>query len=226
VLTASDDIVDSHYAVEHNEDSFKHLAADVQAKFGANIDALKEQWSTLNGQQIKGEMEHVLIQTYEIKEAQVTPEIMRRMERMILLHVIDTKWKEHLYSMDQVKDGISLRALGQRDPLVEYKKEGFAMFKAMYAAINHDVAAMIFRIEAMPQELRPRSVFSAIPQQAVHQEFQGGIPKPVAPQQAALEETHVSHQPMAASARTAEKVGRNEPCPCGSGKKYKKCCGA
>ena len=137
-------------------------------------------------------MKKILIKTYEFKENQVTPEIMRRMERMILLHVIDTKWKEHLrYSMDQVKDGISLRAYGQRDPLVEYKKEGFAMFKAMYASINHEVAAMIFRLEAMPpQELRPRSVFSAIPQKAVHQEFQAGIPTPVSPQQAVLEGNH------------------------------------
>ena len=153
----------------------------------------------------------------------MTPEIMRRMERMILLHVIDTKWKEHLYSMDQVKDGISLRALGQRDPLVEYKKEGFAMFKAMYASINHDTAGMIFSLQ---QELRPRSVFSAIPQQAVHQEFQAGIPKPVSPQQAVLEETMDSQQPAASAPRTENKVGRNDPCPCGSGKKYKKCHGA
>jgi len=225
VLLASDDTVDSHYAVEHNEEVFKHLALDVASKFGTNIEAMKEQWSTLNAQQIKEELEKVLLQAYEVKESQVTPEVMRRMERMILLHVIDTKWKEHLYSMDQVKDGISLRALGQRDPLVEYKKEGFSMFKAMYATINHDVASMIFSLQAMPQDVRPRSVFSAIPQQAVHQDFQGGIPKPVAPQQAVLEETQVSQQPMAA-ARTADKVGRNEACPCGSGKKYKKCCGA
>ena len=95
------------------------------------------------------------------------------MERMILLHVIDTKWKEHLHTMDQVKDGISLRALGQRDPLVEYKKEGFYLFKTMYGSINHEVASLIFRLQAMPQEIRPRSVFSTIPQQAVHQEFQG-----------------------------------------------------
>jgi preprotein translocase subunit SecA len=109
---------------------------------------------------------------------------------------------------------------------VEYKKEGFSMFKAMYSSINHDVAAMIFRLEAMPQEVRPRSVFSAIPQQAVHQEFQAGIPRPVAPQQAVLEDTKVSPQPVAASVRSGDKVGRNDPCPCGSGKKYKKCCGA
>ncbi len=228
VLMASDDMVDSHYSLEHNEETFNHLAADVQSKFMVNIDALKEQCSTLNAQQVKEELERVLVQAYETKEAQVTPEIMRRMERMILLHVIDTKWKEHLYSMDQVKDGISLRALGQRDPLVEYKKEGFGMFKAMYASINHDVAAMIFRLEAMPQDVRPRSVFSTIPQQAVHQEFQSGIPKPVSPQRAVLEETKAPQQPVAAFApvRTGEKIGRNDPCPCGSGKKYKKCCGA
>ena len=157
----------------------------------------------------------------------MTPEIMRRMERMILLHVIDTKWKEHLYSMDQVKDGISLRALGQRDPLVEYKKEGFAMFKAMYASINHEVAAMIFRLEAMPQDLRPRSVFSAIPQKAVHQEFQAGIPKAgITPASRLRGNKWSLNSPRPQHRRTEDKVGRNDPCPCGSGKKYKKCCGA
>jgi len=231
VLMASDDIVDNQYSLsvsnEEGAEQFNRLATDVQSKFTVNIDGLKEQWLSLKGKEIKEELEKVLIQTYEAKEIQVTPEVMRRMERMILLHVIDTKWKEHLYSMDQVKDGISLRALGQRDPLVEYKKEGFSMFKSMYASINHEVAAMIFRLQAMPQEARPRSVFSAIPQQAVHQEFQAGIPTPALPQQVVLEETQVSQQPAPASApRMADKVGRNDSCPCGSGKKYKKCCGA
>ena len=101
------------------------------------------------------------------------------------------------------------------------------MFKAMYATINHDVASMIYKIETMPQDMRPRSVFSAIPQQAVHQEFQAGIPTAgTTPQQAAFEETQVSQQPMVTAPRTEEKVGRNDACPCGSGKKYKKCCGA
>jgi len=228
VLMASDDVVDHHFAVEQNEETFKLLTAEIQSKFTVNIEALKEQWKELNAKQIKDELEKVLTQTYEAKEAQVTPEIMRKMERMILLHVIDTKWKEHLHTMDQVKDGISLRALGQRDPLVEYKKEGFAMFKAMYASINHEVAGMIFRLEAMPpQEIRPRSVFSEIPQQAVHQEFQGGMPTAqTSPQQAMMQETQVSQQPKASTPSTADKVGRNDACPCGSGKKYKKCCGA
>jgi len=129
--------------------------------------------------------------------------------------------------MDQVKDGISLRQYGQRDPLVEYKKEGFAMFKTMYSSINHEVSAMIFRLEAIPQEQRPRSVFSAIPQKAVHQEFQAGIPTPINPGQVVMEETEIHQQPApVTTVRSADKVGRNDPCPCGSGKKYKKCCGA
>ncbi|MDE2009933.1 MAG: preprotein translocase subunit SecA [Candidatus Omnitrophica bacterium] len=233
ILMAGDEVVDSLYALEQNEETINRLAADVLSKFLVNIDGLKAEWSTLNTAMIKEELGNCLIRAYENKEAKVTPEIMRRMERMILLHVIDTKWKDHLYSMDQVKDGISLRALGQRDPLVEYKKEGFAMFKTMYASINHEVAAMIFRLQAMPEDERPRSVFSEIPQQAVHQEFQPGIPTPVAPAQAVLEETQVprqittARQPAATPAvRSADKVGRNDPCPCGSGKKYKKCCGA
>jgi len=226
VLLAADDIVDAHYAVEQNEETFSRFAVDVQSRFSVNIENLKEEWSSFNSQQIKEELGQVLQKTYETKEAQVTPEIMRRMERMILLNVIDVKWKEHLYNMDQVKDGISLRALGQRDPLVEYKKEGFAMFKVMYSTINHDVAAMIFRLEAMPQDLRPRSVFSAIPQKEIHQEFQAGIPKAASPQQAVLEETRVPQGPTVSAVRTEDKVGRNDPCPCGSGKKYKKCCGA
>ena len=203
------------------------MAADVQSKFMVNIDALKEQWSTLNAQQIKEELEHVLIQAYEIKETQVTPEIMRRMERMILLHVIDTKWKEHLYSMDQVKDGISLRALGQRDPLVEYKKEGFSMFKTMYASINHEVAAMIFRLQAMPQELRPRSVFSAIPQKAVHQEFQGGIPKACRPSASGVGGNQMStiNSRAAAPVRTGIKSAATIPVPAGPVKNTKNAAG-
>jgi len=230
VLSTSDEIVDTHYALDPSEEAFNFLAFDVQSKFMVNIDSQKENWSALNNQQIKEELEAVLKQAYDTKEAQVTPDLMRRMERMVLLHVIDTKWKEHLYNMDRVKDGISLRALGQRDPLVEYKKEGYAIFKNMYASINHEVARMIFGLQAMPApEMRPRSVFSAIPQQEVHQEFQGGIPKPVPPQQAVLQETEVpqqmAKQPVAPVAPGAPKVGRNDLCPCGSGKKYKKCCG-
>jgi len=226
VLMASDDLVDSHYALEQNEEAFNRLAVEVQSRFMINIDAFKQEWSAFNGQQIKEELEKVLMQVYEKKESLVTSETMRGMERMVLLHVIDLKWKEHLHSMDQVKDGISLRAYGQRDPLVEYKKEGYAMFKAMYASINHQVTEMIFRLQAMPSNIHLRSVFSNIPQQEVHQEFQG-MPKAVSPPtQAALEATQLSlQQPKAALARTGDKVGRNDPCPCGSGKKYKKCCG-
>jgi preprotein translocase subunit SecA len=225
VLTAGDDVVDSHYALSQHEEALNLVSADILSKFMVDITPVKEQLITLNAQQVKDEIAQILTKAYENKEAQVTHEVMRGMERMILLHVIDTKWKEHLHTMDQVKDGISLRALGQRDPLVEYKKEGFSLFKTMYGSINHEVASMIFRLQAMPQEMRPRSVFSSIPQEAVHQEFQG-MPKAIAPQEAALQESMVPQQPVTMAPRSTDKVGRNDPCPCGSGKKYKKCCGA
>jgi preprotein translocase subunit SecA len=236
VLTAGDDVIDSHYELAQHEEALNLVAVDILSKFMVDINPVKEHWTTLNSQQVKDELAKILTQAYETKETQVTAEVMRAMERMILLHVIDTKWKEHLHTMDQVKDGISLRALGQRDPLVEYKKEGFYLFKTMYGSINHEVASLIFRLQAMPQEIRPRSVFSTIPQQAVHQEFQGprppravggseGAPQAVSPQEAALQETMLPQRHAAAAVRSTEKVGRNDPCPCGSGKKYKKCCG-
>jgi len=235
VLTAGDDVVDSHYELAQHEEALNLVSVEILSKFMVDINPVKEHWTTLNSQQVKDELARILTQAYETKETQVTPEVMRGMERMILLHVIDTKWKEHLHTMDQVKDGISLRALGQRDPLVEYKKEGFYLFKTMYGSINHEVASLIFRLQPMPQEMRPRSVFSTIPQQAVHQEFQGprplraqgpqGISQALAPQEAALQETMLPQRPAAAAMRHGEKVGRNDPCPCGSGKKYKKCCG-
>ncbi|MBI3315024.1 MAG: SEC-C domain-containing protein, partial [Candidatus Omnitrophica bacterium] len=142
-----------------------------------------------------------------------------------------TQWKDHLHAMDHIKDGISLRALGQRDPLVEYKKEGFAMFKTLYGAINHEVASLMFKLEPpQGQEDRPRTVLSRLPQHTVHQDFSGlaaaapqtGLPDGA---KAPARSSQVSAGPVLVPVRTEHKVGRNDPCPCGSGKKYKKCCG-
>jgi preprotein translocase subunit SecA len=169
---------------------------------------------------------------YELKETQIGSEMIRRMERMVLLHTIDLKWKDHLYVMDQVKDGISLRALGQRDPLVEYKKEGFSLFKLMYASINHETASLMFKLQPMVDEDRPRSVFSSIPQKEIHQEISGlpmSVPGqgPVSPQQAVFRPNVEEQKPnVSSTVRTGPKIGRNDLCSCGSGKKFKKCCGA
>ncbi len=136
--------------------------------------------------------------------------------------------------MDQLKEGISLRSFAQRDPLIEYKREGFEMFQAMYDSIHQEVAEMVFKIQhAGPARLR--GVFSSLPQKLIHQEFSGlSDSGPLLPSEPARQPQRRPPPPSGGQAdssaaaplrNTAPKAGRNDPCPCGSGKKYKKCCG-
>jgi preprotein translocase subunit SecA len=151
---------------------------------------------------------------------------MRQLERLALLQVIDTCWREHLYEMDQLKEGIGLRAYGQKDPLIEYKTEGFRAFTDMLARINEGVLELIFKAqirEEVPFAPRRR----AVPMRAVHDTADGlgyrsvpaAAPAPGTPPGA----------PAPAGKKipvvVGQKIGRNDPCPCGSGKKYKKCHG-
>ncbi len=137
---------------------------------------------------------------YEEREEMFGSENMRELERVILLQVVDRKWMDHIDDMDQLRNGINLRAYAQRDPVIEYKFEGFNMFEDMIAAIREDTVKYIYhaRIEAPPEREQVAEPTSA--------SLAGETEK----------------KPV----KKAEKVGRNDPCPCGSGKKYKKCCGA
>ena len=135
---------------------------------------------------------------YDAKEQELGDELMRRLERLVMLHVIDRLWVDHLTAIDDLREGIGLRAYGQRDPLVEYKAEAFRMFQDLLAAIKHDIVHMIY-----------------------HATFQREAPRP-APQPVAASR---GGSPRPEPTRVARKVGRNDPCPCGSGKKYKKCHG-
>jgi preprotein translocase subunit SecA len=169
---------------------------------------------------------------YNEKEQQMGASQLRHLERMFLLHTIDSKWKEHLYAMDRLKEGMGLRALGQRDPLVEFKREGYHMFRAMFESIHIDVAELIFKLQPVEHEQRVRSVFGT-QQETVHHEFEGmsgtlhatslGEDRPVSGARPEMRPLQIAqaHQPAAAD----KKIGRNDDCPCGSGKKYKKCCG-
>ncbi len=156
---------------------------------------------------------------YARKETLVTPKIMRQIERLATLRAIDEKWREHLYEMDHLKEGINLRAYGQKDPLIEYKSEGFRMFEEMMAQMDEQIIETIFKAQvAEPQPARKR-----MPQQmmTVHQSATGmGFEGP-SQQQA---QPAGKRQPRVVDEK--EKLGRNEPCWCGSGKKYKKCHGA
>ncbi|MBO5891203.1 MAG: preprotein translocase subunit SecA [Oscillospiraceae bacterium] len=142
-------------------------------------------------------------QTYERKEADLTPSVMREAERVIMLRVVDEYWMDHIDAMDDLKQGIGLRAYGQHDPVIAYKEEGFAMFEAMVTAIREETVRRLMLVQIRPQqELRRQRVAK-----------ETGT--------AAASETTVKKVPVR---NKDKKVGPNDPCPCGSGKKYKKCC--
>ena len=147
------------------------------------------------------------------------------MERHIVLQAVDTQWQDYLRSMDALRQGVGLRAYGQRDPLVEYKREAYEMFEVLMAGIKQEVASAVFRSTTSADSFE--SFLSALPQTLVHDEVSvlgGNIPASSLPDSPAAPPPGLAPGP--APARHAEdKVGRNDPCPCGSGKKYKKCCG-
>jgi preprotein translocase subunit SecA len=142
---------------------------------------------------------------YEEREKQNPPEIMRHLEQVIYLGSIDQLWKDHLLNMDHLKEGVGLRGYGQKDPLVEYKKEGFTLFKLMDDQVKTDVITKLYRVQVTREE----QVEQLQPKEQEMHFFHG--------EEAATE--------LAPKVREGEKVGRNDPCPCGSGKKYKKCHG-
>ncbi|NIR48051.1 preprotein translocase subunit SecA [candidate division KSB1 bacterium] len=163
---------------------------------------------------------------YDQREQEFGEKVMRQIERLAMLRVIDERWREHLYEMDQLKEGIGLRAYGQKNPLLEYKSEGFRMFTEMLDMINEQVIDLIFKAQVQPEPVMRRR---GMPQQmttrhdsAVGMGFEGTPQQEQAMQQSQAGARRGKRQPVV----VGEKVGRNDPCPCGSGKKYKRCHGA
>jgi preprotein translocase subunit SecA len=188
---------------------FSTYAFDAEAE-GLEID-------TMTPHQIEETVWEKVKASYESKEAQVGAEALRTYERIIMLNIIDAQWKDHLLAIDHLKQGIGLVGYGQKDPLVEYKKESFDMFQAMLDRIDTTTIRTLFNLQVVaeqaPEQLqqrrqrRPTSMTFTGPNQGAT----------AAGEEAARTKTVTRDQP---------KVGRNETCPCGSGKKYKKCCGA
>lgn len=157
----------------------------------------------LSAEQITDVIKKAVIARYDEKEEALTPERMREFEKVILLRAIDSKWIDHIDAMDQLRQGIHLRAYGQNDPLREYQQEGFAMFEDMVASIREDVTKYAMKAE-IRNNLQREEVAKG---QAVNPKEEG------------------SAKPKKMPVRKADTIGRNDPCPCGSGKKYKNCHG-
>ncbi len=165
-----------------------------------------------------------IAEAYEEKEKAVGSDLLRHLERMVFLQIIDSKWKDHLYAMDSLREGIGLRAYGQRDPLIEYKREAFQMFSSMVSSIEEEAVETVLKLQAARPE-RFKGVFSPASQQLVHPEsnrFEKPAEEPLAMRDPLRGEPF---SPTLSASPSHPKVGRNDPCPCGSGKKYKKCCG-
>ena len=233
----------------HADDwNIKGLKDAVFTRFGVDFLAEGVKPEELNRQELGDAIFDKLKERYDAKEKLIGPEAMRHHERMIMLSVLDSQWKDHLLSMDHLKEGIGLRGYGQHDPLVEYKKESFEMFEAMLQRFQEDTARYLYLMQILerPPEPPPGGPQGAALADAGVQQSNGGNghrpPRLVATSADDLEEAFMRRkrreleqarmagggdaQPVQQVVRAQEKVGRNDPCPCGSGKKFKKCHGA
>jgi preprotein translocase subunit SecA len=176
---------------------------------------------------------------YAEREEELGQELMRQLERAVLLQIIDERWREHLYDMDYLREGIHLRGFAQRDPLVEYKNEGFALFRDLMNSIWEDFGRYIFhvQVEIEPAQPAPPLSRSSQTRRASSLTYTGGGPEQPSALYDAAEQAGVAVAEGGAEIAALpevetrhvdehEKIGRNDPCWCGSGKKFKKCHGA
>lgn len=218
-------VVDSKFPEEWDFETMnknlRKITVNYRGKSSHTADELREMTEESLRESVIAEFEKL----YEQKEVEVGAEQMREVERMILLRVVDNLWMDHIDAMDQLKSGIGLRALGQQDPAAAYAKEGFDMFEQMISAIQEDTVKYCYNVTVETKTER-RAIMEA--EKATKSDFveddtvramqgQGQLPEGAqVPERENKPETYRREQP---------KVGRNDPCPCGSGKKYKNCCG-
>jgi preprotein translocase subunit SecA len=196
----------------------ENYSVQIRTIYGFDVDAERIDFRNSTSEEIQGAIWEKLKKHYEEKEQQIGPEAMRTYERIIMLNIIDAQWKDHLLSLDHVKQGIGLVGYGQKDPLVEYKKQSFVLFEEMLDRIDTTTIRSLFNLQVVaeqpPETLRQRRPPRRPSSLTFTGPNQGAAP---AGEEDGKVKTVVRDQP---------KVGRNEPCPCGSGKKYKKCHGA
>ena len=170
-----------------------------------------EELEEMSRDEVQETLMNVAEEAYQLREKLFGEENMRELERIIMLRVIDNRWMEHLDEMDMLREGIGLLSYGQRNPLVEYKIKGHDMFQEMIDGIQTDIATMMYRVNIITPEQ----------QRAMEEQAQQRLAQAKASHSDGSEEKEDKKQPYV----NEEKVGRNDPCPCGSGKKYKNCCG-
>ncbi|MBN1571678.1 MAG: preprotein translocase subunit SecA [Deltaproteobacteria bacterium] len=205
------------------------IAESIMTYFSMPINLEDPQISEMNNDDFADWLLDSVTKRYMAKEEHLTPPLMRHLEKMLMLETLDSNWRDHLEAMDQLKEGIGLRAYGQRNPLIEYQKEGFNLFSEMGENVKGELLGKIFRVQiAREEEVRPRLAIDNL--NLVHRDFTGAMAAAASQAEAgeAMQtnrgEDSAPQKPKTV-VRESAKIGRNDPCPCGSGKKYKKCCG-
>jgi preprotein translocase subunit SecA len=231
--------------VDPEDRDFDALRTAVSEIYGLETTELEGvELESLNVDAMTDELWALVLKKYESKEGLIPVEILRRVERDIMLQIVDAQWKDHLYSLDHLKEGIGLRGYGQRDPLVEYKKESFELFQAMKDRIEEEIVRYLWRLtpvvgnEAGPAAAppvrpaaprRPPQMTLNSPSTSQSSPFgaiRGGTPAEAGRGNGPKPPRTGGDDVVKQVKRDEPKVGRNDPCPCGSGKKYKKCHGA
>ncbi len=240
-----DDLVDRYAGKELDDEEWDldALKREIVRVFGLESAEIEHmQLDDKTSEQIADDLWVVLKKGYDEREALVGSEIMRRVERDIMLQIVDAQWKDHLYSLDHLKEGIGLRGYGQRDPLVEYKKESFALFQDMKARIEEEIVRYLFHLRPVltedggpagapaprPAPRRPAPTMTTNNPAAEAAPAFAGVGRATAgasARQGPVPARTGGDDIVKTVKHEGPKVGRNDPCPCGSGKKYKKCHG-
>jgi preprotein translocase subunit SecA len=240
----SEDYVDRHCpaAKDPSEWDFGAFDSTVFETFGFRPTEKSFRRDETNAE-IKAQLRTLVRETYEAKEAALGAPMLREYERFFMLQTVDTFWKDHLLALDHLKEGIGLRGYGQRDPLIEYKKESFQLFEAMKEGIEEQMLQYLFRFEVRTAEAAPARTATPLPLEApaAAEAAEGSAASRRAAAelhkkqkqrqqdltlQGSFDPTAGGDFSVATVRASGPKVGRNDPCPCGSGKKYKKCHGA
>jgi preprotein translocase subunit SecA len=217
VLETAEELADSLVATQLSRDEspaewdWKALDDVLFRQFTLRLNLSDEQRDGLNTQDVQQMVVDRVRALYEEKERAFTEPVMRHLEKVVMLNAIDQLWKDHLLAMDHLKEGIGLRGYGQKNPLQEYQREGFDMFQDLMNRLDADIVEKLFTVQLAREEDVERMEQKQQQKQAKMSMIHGDEP--------------VAAQPEVVR-RDAPKVGRNDPCVCGSGKKYKKCCGA
>ena len=233
-----DDALDTYCVTEHKEDwDLEGLATALQALWPQKVES-----SDLEKHQDVNELYEAVmgnaIQFYESREQELTPDVMRQVEGQIMLRILDQRWRDHLYSMDYLKEGIHLRAMGQKNPLTEWQREGFEMFETMMDSVSEDFVKYVSHIEISDNPKTDNEKNTLDQSQNVQysgtDEIASGALAAISSNKAAgavmdnaptVVEENKSVKQKTVVKSEFEKTGRNDPCPCGSGKKFKQCCG-